>query len=210
MMLVNGSIPDFRYPNDVILTAATALVKSDTADAADSKSIQLASGGAAANTRGGYLATYGNEHATLPGVWQLVAGTTSTQTYLLGGGAANTIMRIYNQTSDAADSGVVQISGGGAANDTTRGAYIHLHGNEHSTQPGHVVIVAGAPATPGQIKILTSKLVVAATATGAASINIPTGTAPSSPSDGDVWREDNTNTGLKVRINGVTKTFTVA
>jgi len=32
----------------------------------------------------------------------------------------------------------------------------------------------------------------------------------SSPVDGDIWRADNTNTGLKVRINGVTKTITVS
>ena len=32
----------------------------------------------------------------------------------------------------------------------------------------------------------------------------------SSPQDGDLWREDNTNTGLKIRINGVTKTITVS
>jgi hypothetical protein len=34
--------------------------------------------------------------------------------------------------------------------------------------------------------------------------------ANSSPQDGDLWREDNTNTGLKIRINGVTKTITVS
>ena len=50
----------------------------------------------------------------------------------------------------------------------------------------------------------------AATTTSYASFNLPTGSAPTSPSDGDVWREDNTNTGLKVRINGVTKTITVS
>lgn len=32
----------------------------------------------------------------------------------------------------------------------------------------------------------------------------------SSPSDGDIWRADNTNTGLKIRINGVTKTINVS
>ncbi len=41
-------------------------------------------------------------------------------------------------------------------------------------------------------------------------INLPTQAAPGSPNDGDVWREDNTNTGLKIRINGVTKTITVS
>lgn len=35
-------------------------------------------------------------------------------------------------------------------------------------------------------------------------------TTNSSPQDGDVWREDNTDTGLKVRINGATKTITVS
>ena len=54
------------------------------------------------------------------------------------------------------------------------------------------------------------KHVFAATTTSYAAFNLPTGSAPSSPADGDVWREDNTNTGLKVRINGVTKTVTVA
>ncbi len=41
-------------------------------------------------------------------------------------------------------------------------------------------------------------------------INLPTQAAPASPNDGDIWREDNTNTGLKIRIGGVTKTITVS
>jgi hypothetical protein len=49
----------------------------------------------------------------------------------------------------------------------------------------------------------------AATTTSYASFNLPTGTAPSAPVDGDVWREDNTNTGLKIRVNGVTKTVSL-
>jgi len=41
-------------------------------------------------------------------------------------------------------------------------------------------------------------------------LNLPTQSAPASPADGDIWRQDNTNTGLKIRINGVTKTITVS
>lgn len=41
-------------------------------------------------------------------------------------------------------------------------------------------------------------------------LNLPTQAAPGTPVDGDIWREDNTNTGLKIRINGVTKTITVS
>jgi hypothetical protein len=54
------------------------------------------------------------------------------------------------------------------------------------------------------------KSVLAATSTSAASLNIPIGSAPSSPVDGDIWREDNTDTGLKIRVNGVTKTITLS
>ena len=32
----------------------------------------------------------------------------------------------------------------------------------------------------------------------------------SSPQDGDLWREDNINTGLKIRVNGVIKTITLS
>lgn len=40
--------------------------------------------------------------------------------------------------------------------------------------------------------------------------NLPTRSAPASPADGDVWRQDNTNTGLKIRVAGVTKTITLS
>lgn len=56
----------------------------------------------------------------------------------------------------------------------------------------------------------TAFLHLAATTTAAATLNIPQGTAPTSPNDGDLWREDNTNTGLKIRVNGVTKTITLS
>jgi hypothetical protein len=41
-------------------------------------------------------------------------------------------------------------------------------------------------------------------------LNFPVIVAPATPVDGDMWRQDNTNTGLKIRINGVTKTITVS
>ncbi|MCF2522355.1 hypothetical protein [Bradyrhizobium sp. G127] len=41
-------------------------------------------------------------------------------------------------------------------------------------------------------------------------MRLTTGSAPTSPADGDVWLESNTNTGLKIRINGVTKTVTLS
>lgn len=54
------------------------------------------------------------------------------------------------------------------------------------------------------------RVTMTAPTTAYASFNLPTGSAPTSPVDGDVWRQDNTNTGLKIRVNGVTKTITLS
>lgn len=51
-----------------------------------------------------------------------------------------------------------------------------------------------------------NKLIVQATTTTAASINMPSGTAPSSPVDGDFWYD---GTNLKFRVGGTTKTITI-
>ncbi len=51
---------------------------------------------------------------------------------------------------------------------------------------------------------------LAASTTSVAQLNLATGSAPSAPNDGDIWLESNTNTGLKIRINGVTKTITLS
>ena len=53
---------------------------------------------------------------------------------------------------------------------------------------------------------VNGKVLLKATAAAAASINLPHGTLPSAPADGDIWT---TTAGLFVRINGVTKTVTL-
>lgn len=50
------------------------------------------------------------------------------------------------------------------------------------------------------------KFILNATTTNGASLNIPSGTAPTSPVNGDVW-QDGTN--IKMQIGGLTKTFTL-
>ena len=51
-----------------------------------------------------------------------------------------------------------------------------------------------------------AELVTLASATGTAGFNLPHGTAPTSPANGDMWT---TTSGLFVQINGVTKTVTL-
>jgi hypothetical protein len=55
----------------------------------------------------------------------------------------------------------------------------------------------------------TANLDIAASTTAAALMRLRVGSAPTTPNDGDVWLESNTNTGLKIRINGVTKTISL-
>lgn len=54
--------------------------------------------------------------------------------------------------------------------------------------------------------ISQAKLITQASATGLAGFNIPAGTAPTSPVNGDMWQD---GTDIKIRIGGVTKTFTI-
>jgi hypothetical protein len=48
-----------------------------------------------------------------------------------------------------------------------------------------------------------------ASTTTYALFNIPVGNVPAAPIDGDVWRQDNTLTGLKIYINGAVHTISV-
>ena len=61
---------------------------------------------------------------------------------------------------------------------------------------------AASGALPKAGGTATGKIIFAASATGAASFQVPHGAAPTSPGNGDVWT---TTAGLFVRINGTTK-----
>jgi hypothetical protein len=57
--------------------------------------------------------------------------------------------------------------------------------------------------------IANSLIRCGASTTNSASFNIPAGTAPTTPTNGDIWF-DGTDNGLKIRINGVTRTITIS
>lgn len=96
-------------------------------------------------------------------------------------------------------------------------------GNAHTKSDTVATITSTAVQTSGTVtdtsKILslqqnfsgsTGTVLQIINAGAGASINLGLSTAPASPADGDIWREDNTNTGLKIRVNGVTKTITLS
>jgi hypothetical protein len=59
------------------------------------------------------------------------------------------------------------------------------------------------------IALPTARVHIAASTTLVAAMNLIVGVAPTTPNDGDIWLESNTNTGLKIRIAGVTKTISL-
>ena len=80
----------------------------------------------------------------------------------------------------------------GGANGITRGIYINP--------------TLTAAADFRAIEVTGGTTVLAPSVTARASLRIPSGTAPTSPVDGDIWFD---GTLLKMRIGGVTKTFTL-
>jgi hypothetical protein len=80
----------------------------------------------------------------------------------------------------------------GGANGITRGLYINP--------------TLTAAADFRAIEVTAGTTVLAPSVTARASLRIPSGTAPTSPVNGDIWFD---GTDIKMRIGGVTKTFTL-
>lgn len=67
-------------------------------------------------------------------------------------------------------------------------------------------LAEGLTVDNGQNVATLQGLFTAASTTGRAGLNVPHGTAPTSPTNGDIWT---TTAGLFVRVNGATKTVTL-
>jgi hypothetical protein len=82
--------------------------------------------------------------------------------------------------------------------------------NTYATTTGDPSIAATATGRIGVgVVTPTARLHIAASTTAQALMRLTVGPAPTSPNDGDIWLESNTQTGLKIRLAGVTRTFTV-
>jgi hypothetical protein len=71
---------------------------------------------------------------------------------------------------------------------------------------GNIKFAAGGSSTAHLTIASTGKVLYAAATTAKAQINLASGTAPTTPVDGDIWFD---GTNLKMQIGGVTKTFTL-
>jgi hypothetical protein len=115
--------------------------------------------------------------------------TTGTQNvFLISKGFAPT----SGTATYATTSIIPTINQTGGANGITRGLYINP--------------TLTAVADFRAIEVANGITILGAATTAKASLRIPSGTAPTSPVNGDIWFD---GTDIKMRIGGVTKTFTL-
>jgi hypothetical protein len=150
------------------------------------------------NPAGAFLAlSYGANGVSSSGYGLFIRNYNVTnREYTSGDGGAVRISEGYAPTSGTGTfaslvfTPVINQTGG--ANGITRGLYI--------------VPTLTAAADWRAIEVSAGVSVLAPSTTASATLRIPSGTAPTSPVNGDIWFD---GTDLKMRIGGVTKTFTL-
>ncbi len=164
-----AALPTFRTEiaalgDAIVLQSATSLYGSSTTNLAigtGSKSLTIQTG-----------------KGFQTGQFVMIANTASPTNYMLGQ------VTSYDANTGALVVNVASTGGSGTLNAWT---------------------ISLAPTAGGVQKTgdtMTGPLITAVSATGAAGLNVPHGTAPTAPNNGDVW---STTTGLFFRINGVTR-----
>lgn len=113
----------------------------------------------------------------------------------------------YLKASGGTLSGALTVSSGGVTvtgNSTITGT---LGGLTGLTVASGGAAVTGNSSVAGTLTVTTGKTTLAATAAGYASLNLPHGTAPSSPANGDLWT---TSSGVFANVNGTTAALLTA
>jgi hypothetical protein len=149
-----------------------------------------------------------NGTARVSGDVTISSGTTSQGTFI-GSGAStryttNTGVNtnaIYTSSTGTTDDVIASYQGGSAL--TNLNLYIQSSGYI-GTKGG--LRLGAATGTDVVTQITNTWLNVAAGTTAKSQINLASSTAPTSPVNGDIWFD---GTDLKMRIGGVTKTFTL-
>ncbi|OGT56690.1 MAG: hypothetical protein A3E01_00310 [Gammaproteobacteria bacterium RIFCSPHIGHO2_12_FULL_63_22] len=76
---------------DLVFSSTLTLVRTNTSDASDTKGIRLLGGGGAGGNRGASVSVFGVEHATAPGLLELVAGDGGSAQFFTNGTLRYTI-----------------------------------------------------------------------------------------------------------------------
>jgi hypothetical protein len=149
-----------------------------------------------------------NGTARVSGALTISSGTTSPGTFIGPGGS------IRYTSESGVNTNAVYCSG----NTTTQDVIISYVGGNATSNINSYIQTSGYIGTKGGLRLgaasgtdvitaLTNTwLNVAAGTTARSQINLASSTAPTSPNNGDIWFD---GTDLKMRIGGVTKTFTL-
>lgn len=130
------------------------------------------------------------------GIW--VAGTGS-DIFITDNSCVDTTNKMVYGIRDTTSGGGVTIGPNAIQGQTTAKIFSTNNSFKPLILPGNLNV--------GDVNDPVAALDVAASTTTRASINVASGTAPTSPNDGDIWYD---GTDLKMRIGGTTKTFTLS
>lgn len=140
------------------------------------------------------------------GKWDVDADASGTSTF----SSENKIAIVRVLGSDGSDTGVLHLTGGGVSN-PTRGAVVSIHGNEHASAAGDLLLMAGNVAG-GEVRIYTGNSVERLTVGDDGLFTVRYGLqlanqAPGTLANGQIWYD---GTNLKARLSGATVTIQVA
>jgi len=136
-----------------------------------------------------------NVHGTSGGKSNSISFSNAGGVSISSGGSSSSDINLYSQNSGGTNHTQIDMAPTAGLLEGDKwelsGTALTIPSTNSITSKGYVL---GA-------KTFTGKQTFAASATGGASINIPSGTAPTSPADGDTWQASNH---LYTRLNGVT------
>jgi hypothetical protein len=122
------------YGTDFAFYGSSPTIRTNTSDGSDNQTVSIASGGAASNTRGGYISLYGNEVASVGGGILLQAGAGTTP-----------VIALTNPTSGGSTV-ITQFSGSTNRYITFNGSSLSFTGSTGSGNPGFIITTTDAAA----------------------------------------------------------------
>jgi len=137
------------------------------------------------------------------------SNTTDDYAFIIEGGGGTGFSRTSGNLFWAyiAPSAFAPTSGNATFNQLTLGGVINQTGGANGITRGlYIVPTITAAADWRAIEVVAGVSVLAPSTTASATLRVPSGTAPTTPTNGDIWFD---GTNLFMRIGGVTKTFTI-
>ena len=187
-----GTTTDAGYKLDVNGTARVSGILTAVDQITAGSAITSTNGGVLANRyfSGGASTSYTNTATFVSGhTYPRFGGTNSINNIFFDTSIYNPTSGTGTYTSFHVNSTINQTGG---ANGITRGIYVNP--------------ILTAAADFRAIEVASGITILGASTTAKASLRIPSGTAPTSPVNGDIWFD---GSNIKMQIGGVTKTFTL-